>query len=76
MNTKPFIFNGLGVKNGQDYLCYSFFCPPLDFEFQPPIRVMRTRTEVHADARGNGVGMLLHNWHRWSPCIPGPRLSD
>lgn len=32
------------------------FCPLLDFEFQPAIRVMCTRTEVHADAV-NGVGM-------------------
>lgn len=48
-----------------------FFCPPPDFEFQPPIREMRTRTEVHADARGNGVGMLLRNWHPWSLVFRG-----
>ncbi len=48
-----------------------FFCPPLDFGKQPPIRVTRTRTEVHILARGNGVGMLSCTWHRWSPCKPG-----
>lgn len=53
-----------------------FFCPPPDPGRQAPIRVMRTRTEMHADAHGIGVGMLLRNWHRWSPCIPGPLRRD
>lgn len=66
----------LSLKIGQDYLCYSFFVPPQDFEFQPPTRVMRTRAEVHADAGGNGVGMLSGNRHRWSPCIPWPPPAD
>lgn len=34
---------------------------------------MRTCTEVHADARGNGVGILMGTWRRWKYWIPGLR---
>lgn len=48
-----------------------FLCPPLDFEFQPPIREMSTRTEVHADARGNAMGTFLHRQLLYSPYKSG-----
>lgn len=64
------------MKNGQDYLCYSFFAPPPDPKRQAPIRVMRTRIGVHADACGDCRENSSRDWYRWIAGIRESLLRD